>query len=397
MKQRSIAVITTSRADYGHLRSVLHALKDYDHVRLNLIVLGAHLSPEFGNTVTEIEQDGFVIGERIECLLSSDTDVGMAKTIGIATQSLADAFARNRPDLLLLIADRYEMLAPASVALAMRIPIAHIEGGEKSEGAIDDAVRNAITKLSHIHFTPTQSAYTRVINMGEAAWRVHQVGAPSLDQLRLGDLPTVTKIQDVLGIELAHPLLFIAYHPVTLLQNTTAEAKALFAALDRLPGHKLFCFPNADAGSRKLIDDCHSFCRQHIDANLFINLPNRIYWGLLAEADAMLGNSSSGIMESPSLGLPTVNIGIRQRGRERAANIIDARADANDIVNKTNRALSPEFRTRVKDCTNPYGDGYAGERIADILARTPLGQSLLIKTTMDDEPERVRPMQRTGG
>ena len=182
--KRKIAVVTTSRADYGHLYWPLRDLGAHPQVELKLIALGAHLSPEFGRTMEVITADGFTIDETIECLLSSDTDVGMAKTIGVAALSLADALGKLRPDLLLLIADRYELLAPAAVALALRIPIAHIEGGEVSEGAIDDAVRNALTKMSHLHLTPTENSRRRVLAMGEESWRVHRVGAPSLDHLR---------------------------------------------------------------------------------------------------------------------------------------------------------------------------------------------------------------------
>ena len=192
---RKIAVVTTSRADYSHLYWPLRALAAHPLVDLKLIVLGAHLSPEFGATIGEIERDGFPIAARIECLLSSDSDVGMAKTIGVATLSLADHLGAIRPDLLLLIADRYEMLAPASVALALRIPIAHIEGGEISEGAIDDAVRNALTKMAHIHFTSTFAARDRVISMGEEAWRVHRAGAPSLDHLKKSALRSRTQLE----------------------------------------------------------------------------------------------------------------------------------------------------------------------------------------------------------
>src|SRR6202050_1487024 len=203
--KRKIAVVTTSRADYSHLYWPLRELSAHPDVDLKIIVMGAHLSPEFGNTVQEIENDGFTIHDRVECLLSSDSDVGMAKTIGVATLGLADVFGRMRPDLLLLIADRYEMLAPASVALALRIPIAHIEGGEISEGAIDDAVRNALTKMSHIHFTSTQAARDRVIAMGEEPWRVHRAGAPSLDHLKRSKLCTREQVESRLHIELKHP------------------------------------------------------------------------------------------------------------------------------------------------------------------------------------------------
>src|SRR6202045_2744149 len=199
--KRTITVITTSRADYSHLYWPLRDLSEHENVDLRIIALGSHLSPEFGNTVREIEKDGFQIAARIECLLSSDSDVGMAKTIGVATLSLADLLDKMRPHLLLLIADRYEMLAPAAVALALRIPVAHIEGGEVSEGAIDDAVRNALTKLSHIHFTSTFAARERVIALGEEAWRVHRAAAPSLDHLRRQTLLTREAIEKSLELD----------------------------------------------------------------------------------------------------------------------------------------------------------------------------------------------------
>src|ERR1700735_1927694 len=213
--KRTIAVVTSSRADYSHLYWPLRELCAHPDVDLKIIVMGAHLSPEFGSTVQEIEKDGFHIDERVECLLSSDSDVGMAKTIGVATLSLADILGQMRPDLLLLIADRYEMLAPASVALALRVPIAHIEGGEVSEGAIDDAMRNALTKMSHIHFTSTLAARDRVIAMGEEEWRVHRAGAPSLDHLQRQTLFTREQVESRLGIEPKHPAILVAYHPVT--------------------------------------------------------------------------------------------------------------------------------------------------------------------------------------
>src|SRR5271165_5949963 len=242
--KRKIAVVTTSRADYSHLYWPLHDLNHHPDVDLKLIVLGSHLSPEFGMTVREIEKDGFAIAGRVECLLSSDTDVAMAKTIGLATLSLADLLGSMRPDLLLLIADRYEMLAPAAVALALRIPIAHIEGGEISEGAIDDAVRNALTKMSHIHFTSTHSARARVISMGEEEWRVHRAGAPSIDHLRRNILYTREQVEKLLSTHLNPPTTIVSYHPVTIARDTTREADELFAALQELRGQILFCYPN---------------------------------------------------------------------------------------------------------------------------------------------------------
>jgi len=377
--KRTVAVVTSSRADYSHLYWPLRALAEHPDIDLKLIVFGAHLSPEFGLTVQEIEKDGFQIDGRVECLLSSDTDVGMAKTIGLATLSLADLLGAMRPDILLLIADRYEMLAPASVALALRIPVAHIEGGEISEGAIDDAVRNALTKMGHIHFTSTELARKRVIAMGEEPWRVHRAGAPSLDHLVQRKLYPREELQSRLGVKLEPSPILVAYHPVTLLQDTTREADALFAALAEMQGQILFCYPNSDAGSRSLIERSRRFASERGESHIFTNLDALTYWSLLAQVDLLLGNSSSGIMETASFALPTVNVGLRQKGRERAANVIDAEPTAESILEGVARARSLEFRASLIGMANPYGDGHAAERIAGVLAGVPLGEELLRK------------------
>ncbi|MDJ0835860.1 MAG: UDP-N-acetylglucosamine 2-epimerase [Acidobacteriota bacterium] len=382
MSQRKIAVLTTSRADYGHLYWPLHELRQQPDIDVRLLVTGAHLSPEFGQTVREIKRDGFPIEAEIECLLSSDSDVGMAKTIGLATLSLADVLGRLRPDILLLIADRYEMLAPAATALALRIPIAHIEGGDVSEGAVDDAVRNALTKMSHLHFTPTEQARRRVLAMGEESWRVIRSGAPSLDHLKRQELPTRNELSQRLQLDLEQPTVVVAYHPVTLQENTLAEAEAVFRALALLPYQIAFCFPNADAGSRALIRRAEEFCGQRSNAELFVNLNHLTYWSLLKRARLLLGNSSSGIMESPSLALPTVNIGMRQQGRERAANVIDVPAQTEVISAAVEKGLSSEFRQGLQGMINPYGDGTAGQIIARTLAQIPLGEKLLVKKAL---------------
>jgi UDP-N-acetylglucosamine 2-epimerase (non-hydrolysing)/GDP/UDP-N,N'-diacetylbacillosamine 2-epimerase (hydrolysing) len=357
----------------------LQELAAHPEVDLRIVVLGSHLSPEFGCTVREIEKDGFRIDARIECLLSSDTDLGMAKTIGVATLGLADTLGHMRPDLLLLIADRYELLAPASVALALRIPIAHIEGGEISAGAIDDAVRNALTKMSHVHFTGTQSARQRVIAMGEDEWRVHCTGAPSLDHLRRRTLWTREQLESRLELDLGRPSTLVVYHPVTLLRDTTQEADALFAALASLAEQILFCYPNADAGSRALIERTRAFLSGGRPGSLFVNLDSLTYWSLLRQVDLLLGNSSSGIMEAPSFALPTVNIGLRQAGRERARNILDCPPDSQAIRETIRVARSAEFRRSLEGMTNPYGDGHASEKIVRVLTTVPLSQQLLIK------------------
>ncbi len=387
--KRTIAVVTTSRADYSHLYWVLRDLESHPEVELKLIVLAAHLSPEFGATVREIERDGFAIASRIECLLSSDSDVGMAKTLGLAVLGLADALAQVRPDLLLLIADRYEMLAPASVALTLRIPVAHIEGGEISEGAIDDAVRNAITKLAHIHFTSTETARARVISMGEEPWRVHRAGAPSLDHIRRSTLLARAELRRALELSLADEVAVVAYHPVTLFKDTTTEADAVFAALEHLSGQIIFCYPNADAGSHDLMARIQSFCATHPDAHLFINLPAITYWSLLREASILLGNSSSGIMEAASFALPVVNVGMRQQGRERGPNILDADATVESILAQISRSREPAFRESLRSMENIYGDGHAAERIVGVLTSAPL-EGLLHKRAQA-LPAELRP------
>lgn len=376
--KRRIAVVTTSRADYSHLYWPLVELTQHPDLEVGIIAMAAHLSPEFGNTVREIEKDSLPIIANIECLLSSDTDVGMAKTIGLATLGLADALNSWRPDLLLLIADRYEMLAPASVALAFRIPIAHIEGGEVSQGAIDDAVRNALTKLAHIHFTSTALARQRVIAMGEEPWRVHHAGAPSLDHLRRSRLLTREEVEEQLGISLQSPTLVVAFHPVTILRETTQEADALFSALQQVSGQLIFVYPNSDAGSRQLIERSQALASSRPSTHIFVNLNAVTYWSLLRCVDALIGNSSSGIMETASFALPTVNIGMRQQGRERARNIIDTPADTTAILAAIQQALSPSFRNGLQGMTNPYGNGHASETIARVLSTVEL-ENLLIK------------------
>ncbi len=377
-RKRRIGVITTSRADYSHLYWPLKELAAHPGVDLGVFALGAHLAPEFGNTIQEIERDGFPIVSRIECLLSSDTDTGMAKTIGVAILGLTDALAAWRPDLLLLIADRYEMLAPASVALALRIPIAHIEGGEVSQGAIDDAVRNALTKLAHIHFTSTENARRRVIAMGEEPWRVHHAGAPSLDHLRRSKLLDRAALEARLGLTLTPPTLLAAWHPVTIRKDTNVEADSFFAALAQAPGQLIFVYPNSDAGSHALIERTKALAATRPHTHIFVNLDAVTYWSLLGNVDAMIGNSSSGIMEAASFALPTVDVGMRQQGRERARNVIDAPAETAAIVRAITKAVSPEFRDSLRGIENPYGDGTGAQAIARVLTTVPL-DGLLIK------------------
>ncbi|MBL4773458.1 MAG: UDP-N-acetylglucosamine 2-epimerase (hydrolyzing) [Alcanivoracaceae bacterium] len=375
---KKIVAITSSRADYSHLYWPLKLLEQDKSIDLTILCFGPHLSPEYGETWQHIKEDGFNQVKTVECLLSSDTDVGMAKSLGLAILGITDVLAELRPDLMLIIADRYEMLAPASVALTLRIPIAHIEGGDVSEGAIDDAVRNALTKMSHIHFAPTKKAKMRVLAMGEESWRVHLSGAPSLDHLRRSDIPNKEKIYQQFNFD-NKKIIVVAYHPVTMYKDSVKEQDELFKALSIRNENIVFCFPNADTGSHKIMQKARDFCGLRHNAQIHVNLPAQVYWGLLKQADLLLGNSSSGIMETASLKLASINIGIRQQGRERALNIIDVKAENQLITAAIERAFSSEFKQSLKDTINPYGDGFAAEIITDVLTKLTIGDKLLFK------------------
>lgn len=368
-------MVTSSRADYAHVRWLLHDLERHPDVDLKVIALGPHLSPAFGHTAKEITRREII---EIECLLDSDTDVGMAKTIGVATLGLADALGRVRPEILVIIADRYEMLAPASAALALRIPIAHIEGGEITYGAIDDAVRNALTKISHLHFACTRKAAKRIAAMGEEAWRITFSGSLSLDFLTRERLLTRSQLEKQLGFQVKSGTVLCVHHPVTLMKNTVEGANEVFAALARLQHPIVFIYPNADSGSRELIRRTEQFAATR-KARVLVNLDHRTYLSFLKYSGVLVGNSSSGIIESTSLEVPAVNIGIRQRGREHAANVIDVPANRRQIEQAIARALSPEFRQSIRALESPYGDGNASRIVARVLLSTPLGPELLFK------------------
>ena len=368
-------MVTSSRADYAHLRWLLHDLAKAPDVALEVIALGPHLSPAFGHTGKEITAARVTT---VECLLDSDTDLGMAKTIGIAVLGIADVLARVRPDILLIIADRYEMVAPAMAALALRIPIAHVEGGEITVGAIDDAVRNALTKLSHLHFACTRRAAERIVEMREESWRITFSGSLSLDHLCREKLLSKTEVEKKLETNLTPETLLCIFHPVTLMSNTIREADEVLAGLESVREPLIFVYPNADAGSRELIVRAERVAKRR-GWHLLINLEHRTYLSLLKNVGAMVGNSSSGIIESTSLEVPAVNIGIRQLGREHAANVIDVPAERVAIQRAVRRALSPTFRQSIRGIKNPYGDGRASETISRVLTNAPLGEKLLFK------------------
>jgi len=348
-------------------------------MRASVLVGGAHLEPRFGRTIDAIREAGYDVTEEIPFLARDDSDRGMGEGIGRAVGGFTETLDRLRPDMLLLIADRFEMLAPAAAAMALRIPIAHIEGGEISEGAIDQQVRDALTKMSHVHLVPTRDAADRVMAMGEEPWRVHVTGAPSLDHLVLDDIPGRVAVEAAVGMSLGPPPIVVAFHPTTMHRDTVDEAEVFFDAMESCRGPLVFCFPNADAGYHRIIERAEAVCSHRDDAVLRVNLDHLHYWGLLQHAACLAGNSSSGIMEAASLALPVVNVGIRQQGRTRAANIIDAPPDVAAVCAAIERACGAEFRASLAGMRNPYGDGDAAEAIVAAIESVALGERLLIK------------------
>ncbi len=383
---RTVGVLTTARSDYGILLPVLRAIQADPDLSLHLIVGGMHLSPEFGHSVDAIERDGFPIGDRVEMLLSSDTALGTAKSMGLGVIGFAESYARKRPDILVAMGDRFEMHAAVLAALPFGIPVAHIHGGEVTSGAIDDALRHGITKLSHLHFPATQEYANRIVRLGEEPWRVTVSGAPSLDNLATIELLDREALTARFGIPFDPSLLLVTFHPVTLeLERTPAQIAALLASLDTIGRPIVFTLPNADPGGRLVAEEIRGFVAGHESAHVLDNLGTQAYFSLMNVAAAMVGNSSSGIIEAASFGLPVVNLGNRQAGRTRGANVIDVAADENAvaIVAAIERATDPGFRRTIAGKSNLYGSGGAAETIVARLRDVPLGAELLQKRFHD--------------
>lgn len=379
--KRRIAVVTGSRADYGLWYYILRELQSREDVELQLVVTGMHLAPEFGLTVREIEGDGFPVAARVEMLLSGDTGASAARSAGLAVIGMTQAFESLEPDLVLLLGDRTEILAAATVAVHMNIPIGHIHGGESTEGAIDEAIRHAVTKMAHLHFASTQVYAHRICQMGEASWRVHVTGAPGLDHLFRTPRLTPEELETRLGIDFRRPVILATYHPATIERGRAAsQVHELLRALEVLELPVLFTAPNADPGGREIRSILQQHVRQSPHLHLVTTLGSQLYFSVMAACAVMVGNSSSGIIEAPSLGLPVVNVGTRQAGRIRAGNVIDVGTTTDEILAGLKIGLfDEEFRKRAANGDNPYGDGHASERIADVLASVALGQELLRK------------------
>jgi UDP-N-acetylglucosamine 2-epimerase (non-hydrolysing)/GDP/UDP-N,N'-diacetylbacillosamine 2-epimerase (hydrolysing) len=377
---KRVRVVTVGRSDFDIYRPLLKQIAATADIDCQLIVSGAHLSPEFGLTVEEVEESGFCIAGRIEMLLASDTPEAISKSMGLGTVGFAQFFSEDRPDMLLLLGDRFEMHAAAVAAQPFLIPIAHIGGGALTFGAIDDVFRHSITKMSHLHFVETEAYRERVVRMGEEPWRVTVSGALGLDNLKQMNLLSRTEFESEYGIPMAEPPLIVTSHPVTReYEDTSEHCEELLAAVEKAGLPVVFTAPNADTHGRIIADKIKAFVVRQENAHFVANLGTRAYFSLMRLAAVMVGNSSSGLVEAPSFKLPVVNVGNRQAGRLSPVNVIHVGYSRTEILDGIERGLSPEFRAGLADLVNPYGDGHAAERIVKVLNDIEIGEKLMNK------------------
>ncbi len=387
--RRKICVVTGTRAEYGLLYWLMKEIEAADDLKLQIIATGMHLSPEFGLTYLQIEQDGFTIDHKIEMLLSSDSPTGIGKSIGLGVIGFADALADLQPDLLVVLGDRFEIFSAVSAAMVARVPVAHLHGGEATEGAFDELIRHSITKMSHLHFTATRAYRNRVIQLGEQPERVFEVGALGIDSIRCLNLLKRNELEKAIDFKLGKRNLLVTYHPVTLEQETAEEQFGnLLKVLSELEEtHLLFTKANADTNGRiinSMIDDYVSSHRDHAIA--YTSLGQLRYLSTMQFVDAVVGNSSSGLLEAPSFKIGTVNIGDRQRGRIKAESVIDCSPDSNSIRAAIQEIYTSRFQEKLQQATNPYGDGGASRKIAKIIRKHPL-DDILKKRFFDMETE----------
>lgn len=366
---RKICIITGTRAEYGLLRWVMQGIKDDHELTLQVIATGMHLSPEFGHTYREIEQDGFRIDRKVEMLTSSDTPVGIAKSMGLGLIGFADALNELRPDLIVVLGDRFEIFATVAAALVARIPVAHLHGGETTEGAFDEALRHSITKMSHLHFVAAEEYRQRVIQLGEQPDRVFLAGGLGVDNIKHLKLLDRAELEASLDFNFAQKNLLITFHPVTLETATAADQMAeLMTALAELQDTQLiFTMPNADTDGRGLIKMVEQFVAQHANARAYTSLGQLRYLSCIAQVDGVVGNSSSGLLEVPSFKKGTVNIGDRQRGRLQSASVINCEPTRQSIAAALGRLYDVDFQTSLNRVSNPYGDGGASEKVVETI------------------------------
>ena len=368
--KRKICVVTGTRAEYGLLYWLLKFLEEDKDVELQLMVTGMHLSPEFGLTYKEIEKAGFKINKKIEMLLSSDTPIGIVKSMGLAQISFAEAYGELQPDVVVLLGDRYEVFSAASAAMISNVPIAHLHGGEATEGVVDESIRHSITKMSHLHFTATEEYKRRVIQLGEDPKRVFNVGTPGLDNISKLKLLDRKEFEESIDFELHKRNIIITFHPVTLENNTSSgQFKELLAAISELRDTGfIFTKPNSDTHGRIIIELIDDFVSRHPKkACAFNSLGQVRYLSALKHVDVVLGNSSSGLTEAPSFKVPTIDIGDRQRGRIKAESVIGCKPERASIVDALQTAFSDEFQEKLSSVKNPYGESGASAKIIKIL------------------------------
>lgn len=366
---KKAAVVTATRAEYGILKNVIDKIEKSKRLELCLLVTGTHLIAEYGLTVREIEQDGYPIAEKIEILMASDTAVSVSKTMGVTMLSFAEVFERHKPDCLVVLGDRYEMLAVCCAAMNAGIPIVHISGGETTQGAIDESVRHCITKMSYLHFPACETYRKRIIQLGEEPDRVYNYGDVGVEAARL--IPVITKqeLEKSIGFLLDKPYMSVTFHPATLEgEEAEQQMQELLDALQDFENMKfIFTKANADAGGRKMNAMMEKFVAEHDNCAVFASLGMKRYINLLRHSDGIIGNSSSGIVEAPTIGIPTVNIGNRQRGRLQADSVINCAPQKLEIIEAVKTSQTAEFRERARHTVNPYGDGSTSERIVQTI------------------------------
>ena len=364
-----ICVITGARAEYGLLRWVMQGIKEDPELTLQVIATGMHLSPEFGLTYREIEKDGFQIDRKVEMLTSSDTPVGIAKSMGLGLIGFADALNELKPDLIVVLGDRFEIFAAVSAALVARIPVAHLHGGETTEGAFDEALRHSITKMAHLHFVAAEEYRQRVIQLGEQPDRVFLVGGLGIDNIKRLKLLDRAELEASIDFKLGHKNLLITFHPVTLENSTATEQMAeLLEVLAGLTDTQLiFTMPNADNDGRALIKMVQQFVAQHPNARAFPSLGQLRYLSCIAQVDGVVGNSSSGLAEVPSFKKGTINIGDRQRGRLQAASVINCEPVHQSIAAALKKLYAADFQASLSQAQNPYGEGGASEKVVETI------------------------------
>lgn len=384
---KKICVVTGTRSEYGLLTRLMRMIQQDAELELQIIATNMHLSPAFGLTCREIENDGFRIDRKVEMLLSADTRTATLKSLGVELFGLADAYEALRPDLIVLLGDRYEMLGAASAALIMRIPVAHISGGDVTEGAYDDAIRHAISKMSHLHFTSNEEARRRVIQLGEQPERVFNVGSTGIDNIRHMSLLGREALEESIGFQLGEHCMLVTFHPVTLEEETArTQFETLLQAVDETEYRLIFTKPNSDSGGADIGRMTDDYVATHSGkAACFTSLGYLRYLSALQDVDVVVGNSSSGLIEAPSFGIPTVNIGDRQKGRLRADSVLDCSPCTADIRRTLAKALSPDFRKQARQTVNPYEQPDSSRKIYEhIKACRP--EELVLKRFHDIVP-----------